>query len=127
MDDYDQGTTSGDIFDSDDEEYSRKEESNSSQESSVTEDSCEEESSENVDPWEELIHEAATELRTEYQRLVENFQGDGFSDVDAKKQAFSEIGTCLCKSFGVDSRNEKRSHSSEDYGNQKKVRQRRLF
>ena len=105
MDDYDQGTTSDyhndDIFDSnDEEEYSSKDESNSSEESSITEDSCEEEDSEEADPWQELIHEAAAELRTEYQELVENFKRDGFSEIEAKKQAFSEILPKLRKELG---------------------------
>ena len=35
-------------------------------------------------PWGVLIHEAAMEL-------VQSFQNGGFSEIDAKKQAFSEI------------------------------------
>ena len=75
--------------------------------------------------WEGLIQETAAELRTEYQELGENFKDDGFSEIDARKQAFSEIVPKRRK--GVDGRNEKRSNSPEDHGNQKKVRGRRLF
>ena len=49
--------------------------------------------SEEADPWGVLIHEAAMELRTKHNELVQSFQNDGFSEIDAKKQAFSEIFT----------------------------------
>ena len=47
--------------------------------------------SEKADPWGVLIHEAAMELCTKHNELVQSFQNDGFSEIDAKKQAFSEI------------------------------------
>ena len=62
----------GDIFVSDDEgEYNSTEE-----ETSEESDSSEEEDSEEADPWEELIYEAAAELRTDYQERVESFKND---------------------------------------------------
>ncbi len=47
--------------------------------------------SEEADPWGELIHEAAAELRAKHDVVVQSFQNDRFSEIDAKKQAFSEI------------------------------------
>ena len=83
----------GDIFDSDDgKEYSSKE--SSSDESNSSEDDGSEESDdseEDCDPWEELIQEAAADLRTEYHELIESFKNDGLSETEAKKQAFSEV------------------------------------
>ena len=38
-----------------------------------------------------LIHEAAAELRTKYDELVQSFQNEGLSEIEAKKEAFSEI------------------------------------
>ena len=35
-----------------------------------------------------LIHEAAAELRTKHNEVVQNFENDGFDKFDAKKQAF---------------------------------------
>ena len=48
-------------------------------------------SDEEADHWGVLIHEAAAELRTKRNELVESFENTGFSEIDAKKQAFSEI------------------------------------
>ena len=47
--------------------------------------------SEEVDPWGVLIQEAAAELRTKYDELVQSFQNEGLSEIEAKKEAFSEI------------------------------------
>ena len=47
--------------------------------------------SEEEDPWGVLIHEAAMELRTKHNELVQSFQNGGLSEIGAKKQAFSEI------------------------------------
>ena len=44
--------------------------------------------SEEEDPWGALIHEAAMELRTKHNEIVQSFQNGGFSEIDAKKQAF---------------------------------------
>ena len=54
-------------------------------------DSKENDSSEKCHPWGVLIHEAATELRTKHNEFVQNFENDGFNNIDAMKQAFSEI------------------------------------
>ena len=43
------------------------------------------------DPWEELILDAASTLRSRYEELRESFENDGMSELDAKKHAFSEI------------------------------------
>ena len=40
------------------------------------------------------------ELRTKHNELVQTFQIDGFSEIDAKKQAFSEILPDLRKKLG---------------------------
>ena len=57
-------------------------------------------SDEEADPWGVLIHEAAAELRTKHNELVQSFENNGFSDIDAKKQAFSEILPELRKELG---------------------------
>ena len=97
----------GDIFGHKEEASNSEEESNSEEnEDSEGEDSCEEsEDSEGVDsdeddPWGELIDEAATELRTEYEAHVESLKNDGISEIDAKTQAFSEILPKLRKELG---------------------------
>ena len=56
--------------------------------------------SEEENPWGVLIHEAAMELRTKHNEIVQNFQNGGFSEIDAKKQAFSEILPDLRKKLG---------------------------
>ena len=56
--------------------------------------------SEEEDPWGVLTHEAAMELRTKYNEIVQSFQNGGFSEIDAKKQAFSEILPDLRKKLG---------------------------
>ena len=57
-------------------------------------------SDEEADPWGVLIHEAAAELRTRHNELVQSFENNGFSEIDAKKQAFSEILPELRKELG---------------------------
>ena len=56
--------------------------------------------SEEEDPWGALIREAAMELRTKHNEIVQSFQNGGFSEIDAKKQAFSEILPDLRKKLG---------------------------
>ena len=56
--------------------------------------------SEEEDPWGVLIHEAAMELCTKHNEIVQSFQNGGFSEIDAKKQAFSEILPDLQKKLG---------------------------
>ena len=56
--------------------------------------------SEEEDPWGVLIHEAAMELRTKHNEIVQSLQNGGFSEIDAKKQAFSEILPDLRKKLG---------------------------
>ena len=70
-------TSNEDIFSSSDKEGAESsEEINDSDES------------EEADPWGVLIHEAAMELCTKHNELVQSFQTDSFSETDAKKQAF---------------------------------------
>ena len=110
MDNYDEGVSSssqnGDIFDSDDEkEHSSEEESNSeenenSEEGDSKEESEEHESSEDgedYDPWQTLIHEAKLQLLDKFQENVECFNNEGFSEVEAKRQSFSEVLPKLTK------------------------------
>ena len=56
--------------------------------------------SEEEDPWGVLIHEAAMELRTMHNELVQSFQNGGLSEIDAKKQAFFRNFTRLSKEIG---------------------------
>ena len=56
-------------------------------------------SDEEADPWGVLIHEAAAELST-MNLTVQSFENNGFSEIDAKKQAFSEILPELRKELG---------------------------
>ena len=110
MDNYDEGVSSssqnGDIFDSDDEkEHSSEEESNSvenenSEEGDNKEESEEHESSEDgedYDPWQTLIHEAKLQLLDKFQENVECLNNEGFSEVEAKRQSFSEVLPNLTK------------------------------
>ena len=48
-------------------------------------------SDEEADPWRALINEATAELHTKHSELVQSFENDGFSEIDAKKQAFAAI------------------------------------
>ena len=110
MDNYDEGVSSssqnGYIFDSDDEkEHSSEEESNSeenenSEEGDSKEESEEHESSEDgedYDPWQTLIHEAKLQLLDKFQENVECLNNECFSEVEAKRQSFSEVLAKLTK------------------------------
>ena len=60
-------------------------------------------SDDEADPWGVLIlccWEAAAELRTKYNEFVQSFENNGFSEIDEKKQAFSEILPELRKELG---------------------------
>ena len=85
-----------DIFSSSGEEdaVSSEEDAESSEEMNDSDENEEE------DPWGALIHEAAMELCTKHNEIVQSFQNGGFSDIDAKKQAFSEILPDLRKKLG---------------------------
>ena len=85
-----------DIFSSSGEEdpVSSEEDAESSEEINDSDESKEE------DPWEVLIHEAAMELRTKHNELVQSLQNGGLSEIDAKNQAFSEILPDLRKKLG---------------------------
>ena len=56
--------------------------------------------SEEADPWGVLIHEAASKLRAKYYEFVQGFQNAGFSEIDTKKRAFSNILPELRKELG---------------------------
>ena len=57
-------------------------------------------SDEKADPWRALIDEATAELHTKHSELVQSFENDGFSEIDAKKQAFAAILPELRKELG---------------------------
>ena len=110
MDNYDEGVSSssqnGDIFDSDDEkEHSSEEESNSEENENSEEGDSKEESEkpessedgEDYDPWQTLIHEAKLQLLDKFQENVECLNNEGFSEVEAKRQSFSEVLPNLTK------------------------------
>ena len=56
--------------------------------------------SDEADPWRAIIDEATAELHTKYSELVQSFENDGFSKIDAKKQAFAAILPELRKELG---------------------------
>jgi hypothetical protein len=108
MDNYDEGSSSssqnGDIFDGDDEkekEHSSEEESYSEENENSEEDDSKEESEdgehessgdgEDYDPWQTLNHEAKLQLLDKFQENVECLNNEGFSEVEAKRQSFSEL------------------------------------
>jgi hypothetical protein len=114
MDNYDEGVSSstqnGNIFESDDEkekEHSSEEESNSEENENSEEDDSKEESEdgehessedgEDYDPWQTLIHEAKLQLLDKFQENVECLNNEGFSEVEAKRQSFSELLPKLTK------------------------------
>ena len=114
MDNYDEGASSsshnGNIFDSDDEnekEHSSEEESNSEENENSEEDDSKEESEdgehessedgEDYDLWQTLINEAKLQLFDEFQENVECLNYEGFSEVEAKRQSFSEFLPKLIK------------------------------
>ena len=57
-------------------------------------------SDEEADPWRALIDEATAELHTKHSELVQSFENEGFSKIDAKKQAFAAILPELRKELG---------------------------
>ena len=57
-------------------------------------------SDEEADPWRALIDEATAELHTKHSELVQSFEKEGFSKIDAKKQAFAVILPELRKELG---------------------------
>ena len=56
--------------------------------------------SDEADPWRAIIDEATGELHTKHSELVQSFENDGFSKIDAKKQAFAAILPELRKELG---------------------------
>ena len=56
--------------------------------------------SEEADPLGVLIHKAASELRTKYDELAQSFQNEGLSEIEGRKEAFSEILPLLRKKLG---------------------------
>ena len=68
--------------------------SNEGESSEETNDSDEE-----ADPWRALIDEATAELHTKHSELVQSFE-NGFSEIDAKKQAFAAVLPELRKELG---------------------------
>ena len=81
-----------DIFSSLDDDKSSEETDDASNEG--------ESSEETADPWRALIDEATAELHTKHSELVQSFENDGFSEIDAKKQAFAAILPELRKELG---------------------------
>ena len=83
-------------------------------------------SHEDTDPSRVLIHEAAAELRTKHNELVQSFENGGFDKFDAKKQAFSRAskrnGKCLLKSPAMDVATEKVSRAYKNNENQGCIR-----
>ena len=57
-------------------------------------------SDEEADPWRALIDEATAKLHTKHSELVQSFENEGFSEIDAKKQAFAAILPELRKELG---------------------------
>ena len=55
---------------------------------------------EETDPCRIIIEKAAAELRTKHSELVQSFENEGFSETDAKKQAFAAILPELRKELG---------------------------
>jgi hypothetical protein len=55
------------------------------------------ENGEDYDPWKTLIHEAKLQLLDKFQENVECLNYEGFSEVEAKRQSFSELLPKLTK------------------------------
>ena len=100
-----------DIFSSSDDDKSSEETddaSNEGESSEETDDASNEgessketdDSDEEADPWRALIDEATAELHTKHTELVQSFENEGFSKIDAKKQAFAAILPELRKELG---------------------------
>ena len=90
-----------DIFSSSDDDKNSEETNDASNEGEISEETddvsnegeCSEEtddSDEEADPWRALIDEATAELHTKHS-VVQSFENEGFSKIDAKKQAFAAI------------------------------------
>ena len=71
-----------DIFSSSDDDKSSEETDHTSNEGESSEDTND--SDEEADPWRALIEEATAELHTKHSELVQSFENDGFSEIDAK-------------------------------------------
>ena len=91
-----------DIFSSSDENKSSEETDDASNEGEISEETDDasnegeiseetDDSDEEADPWRALIDEATAELHTKHSELVQSFKNEGFSEIDAKKQAFAAI------------------------------------
>ena len=100
-----------DIFSSSDDDKSSEETDDASNEGEISEEtndasnegeSSEEtnDSDEEADPWRALIDEATAEFHAKHSGLVQSFENDRFSEIDAKKQAFAAILPELRKELG---------------------------
>ena len=78
-----------DIFSSSDDDKSSEETDDASNEGESSEETND--SDEEADPWRALKDEATAELHTKHSELVQSFENEGFSEIDAKKQAFAAI------------------------------------
>ena len=87
-----------DIFSSSDDDKSSEETDDASNEGESSEEM--DDSDEEADPWRALIDEATAELHTKHSELVQSFENEGFSEIDAKKQAFAAILPELRKELG---------------------------
>ena len=87
-----------DIFSSSDDDKNSEETEDTSNEGKNSEETND--SDEEADPWRALIDEATAELHTKHSELVHSFENDGFSEIDAKKQAFAAILPELRKELG---------------------------
>ena len=76
-----------DIFSSSDDDKSSEETDDASDKDESSEET--DDSDEEGDPWRALIDEATAERHTKKSELVQSFENDGFSEIDAKKQAFA--------------------------------------
>ena len=87
-----------DIFSSSDDDKSSKETDDASNEGESSEET--DDSDEEADAWRALIDEATAEFHTKHSELVQSFENEGFSKIDAKKQAFAAILPELRKELG---------------------------
>ena len=72
-------------------------EEDDSKEESEDEEHESSEDGEDYDPWQTLIHEAKLQLLDKFQENVECLNNEGFSEVEAKRQSFSELLPNLTK------------------------------
>ena len=86
-----------DIFSSSDDDKSSEEADDASNEGESSEETND--SDEEADPW-RALDEATAELYTKHSELVQGFENEGFSKIDAKKQAFAAILPELRKELG---------------------------